>query len=724
MPAAPADILLLFKQGLAHQHLGQLAQASRCYEQVLQADPRHFDALYLLGTACAQQGRLEQALHWLERAAAVRSDHALLQNNLGNLQLALGRDEAAVAAFSQAVALKPDYAAAFHRRGVARQRLGQLAEALADQTRALALLPTLQAAAQAQAELRTLLGEAARPILQEANAATPPSSLTRKDVGASEQDNRQAAALLLHAAQQLQAPPAAAAAAPPLARADAHLQRAQALQDMQCFSQAAAELAQALALAPDTPMLPGMVLYALRQAADWRDLPQWQARIEAALQQGKDVVSPLCWQLQSDDPASHRQCSALMARHYRPASLPGLPALQPARRPAGPRLRIAYLSADFVQHAVMRTLAEVFELHDRQRFEVYAYAYGPRQDGGMNERLRSAFEHYVDASAMSDEQVARHMREQGIAIAVDLMGYTQGEREGILAHRPAPVAVNYIGYPGTLCLPFVDYIVGDATLMPPGSQAHYSERIVRLPHCYLPTDRQRPIALPPPRRAESLPEGAFVFCAFSGNQKISPHIFALWLRLLRAVPGSVLWLVKGSEDASAHLRRSAEQAGIAPERLVFAERTRFDHYLARYTLADLFLDTLPYNALATASDALWAGLPVLTCPGHTYTGRGAASIVQAAGLPELVAADLADYEARALRLATHPAELAALRQRLQAQRAHCPLHDTPAYTRHLEAAYTHMFHLWRSGQPPQAFDVAGLADSTDPADLPHPPAAP
>ena len=323
----------------------------------------------------------------------------------------------------------------------------------------------------------------------------------------------------------------------------------------------------------------------------------------------------------------------------------------------------------------------------------------------MNERLRHAFEHYVDASAMSDEQAARHIHAQGIDIAVDLMGYTRGERLGILARRPAPIAVNYIGYPGTLCLPFIDYIVGDATLMPPELAPHYSEAIVRLPHCYLPTDRQRPIALPPPRQALGLPSDAFVFCAFSGNYKISPDIFAIWLRLLAAVPGSVLWLVKGSEDASANLRAQAQQAGIDPARLVFAERTRFDQYLARYTLADLFLDTLPYNALATASDALWAGLPVLTCTGQTYVGRGATSIVRAAGLPELATSTLAEYEALALRLATRPAELAALRLRLQQNRAACPLHDTPAYTRHLEAAYTRMAQRWQSGQPPQSFDV-------------------
>lgn len=639
MPSAASDISILFKQGLAHQHLGQL----------------------------------EQALGWLEQA---------------------------VAAFDRAVALKPDYAAAFHRRGVAREGLGRLEEALNDHACALALLPTLEPAAQAHAALQARLG------LDRTEAMAPAaSSLMRKDVGASAEDNQKAAAQLLQSVQQLQAgralPGAAASAQDAASAAQAHLLQAQALEDLQCFEQAAGEFEKALALLPDEEDLPGMVLQDLRQAAAWARLPEWQARIEAAMQQGRAAVSPLTWQAQSGNAASNRLCSSLAARRYLPA-----PAPLPAKRALSPgRIRIAYLSADYVQHAVMRVLAEVFELHDRSRFEIYAYAYGERQSGGMNERLRHAFEHYVDASAMSDEQAARHIHAQGIDIAVDLMGYTRGERLGILARRPAPIAVNYIGYPGTLCLPFIDYIVGDATLMPPELAPHYSEAIVRLPHGYLPTDRQRPIALPPPRQALGLPPDAFVFCAFSGNYKISPDIFAIWLRLLAAVPGSVLWLVKGSEDASANLRAQAQQAGIDPARLVFAERTRFDQYLARYTLADLFLDTLPYNALATASDALWAGLPVLTCTGQTYVGRGATSIVRAAGLPELATSTLAEYEALALRLATRPAELAALRLRLQQNRAACPLHDTPAYTRHLEAAYTRMAQRWQSGQPPQSFDV-------------------
>ena len=347
------DAAFFVKQGLAHQHLGQLEQARQCYGQALQRDEKNFDALYLMGTTLAQQGQLEQALGWLEQAAQVQADHAILQNNLGNILLALGRLEQAVAAFDRAVALKPDYAAAFHRRGVAREGLGRLEEALNDHARALALLPTLEPAAQAHAALQAQLG------LGRTEAVAPAaSSLMRKDVGASAEDNQKAAAQLLQSVQQLQAgralPGAAASAQDAASAAQAHLLQAQALEDLQCFEQAAGEFEKALALLPDEEDLPGMVLQDLRQAAAWARLPEWQARIEAAMQQGRAAVSPLTWQAQSGDAASNRLCSSLAARRYLPA-----PAPLPAKKALSPgRIRIAYLSADYVQYAVMRVLAE------------------------------------------------------------------------------------------------------------------------------------------------------------------------------------------------------------------------------------------------------------------------------------------------------------------------------------------------------------------------------
>ena len=360
---------------------------------------------------------------------------------------------------------------------------------------------------------------------------------------------------------------------------------------------------------------------------------------------------------------------------------------------------------------MMRALAEVFELHDRSRFEVHAYAYGHHAPDALSARLAASFERFVDVRQWSDDLIAADLARRGIDIAVDLNGFTEQGRTGILQSHPVPVTVNYLGFPGTSALPFMDYIVGDATVIPHGHERFYSEQVVRLPDCYLPCDRRGRNALAVPTRgALGLPEDATVFCAFSNTYKITPPVFGVWMRLLRATPGSVLWLVKDSDDAAERLRAHAREHGVDGARLVMAARAPFDQYLARYRQADLFLDTHPYNALATTVDALWAGLPVLTLMGDTYVGRGAASILRAAGLGEGVTSSLAEYESRAMELAADPHERAALRKRLAAQRESAALFDTPRYVRHLEDAYLRMAERARSGLEARGFDVP--ADGT------------
>ena len=696
LPATPVQTL--FQQGLAHHHLNRLVEARVCYEGVLAQAPDHFDAHYLLATALMQQGDALGALRMFDAAITLRDNHPLAHGNRGALLFALGRYAQASQAYARAIELKPDYAAAFYRRGVTLERLGDDEAALRDHVRALELLPSLQEAAQARDALLAKHGTALPRSVTQPSA--PSSSLTRQDAGFSRQDNRHFASAFLRDVQQL-------SRLQTVANADnAQWQALQATGDacakLQQFSLAAAAYEQALSIAPrDTP-LPCLLLESLRSAALWDRLPPVVARIERDLDDGIASVSPLTWQLQSDDPAAQLRCSTLAAgaSTRRASPLTTAPAVR-----GGGRIRVAYLSADFAQHPVMRVLAEVFGLHDRVDFEIHAFAYGDRQDDGMSERLRAQFDHYHDVRDWSDEQIARHAQALEIDIAVDLMGYTRGGRTGILALRPAPVAVNFIGYPGTLGLDFIDYIIGDATLIPAAHERFYTEHVVRLPECYLPVDRQRPIALAPPRAALNLPDDAFVFCAFSHPRKISPDVFACWMNLLAQIEHSVLWLVQDSDEAAERLRAHARDQGIDPQRLVFAERARFDQYLARYTRADLFLDTLPYNALATLSDALWAGLPAITCTGSTYVGRGATSILRAAGLAELAVESLADYEALALDLARSPARLDALKAKLKAERELCPLNDTPRYTRALEQAYRRMVERSRAGLAPTGFDV-------------------
>jgi len=387
----------------------------------------------------------------------------------------------------------------------------------------------------------------------------------------------------------------------------------------------------------------------------------------------------------------------------------GAPALPPPprgpRRPGG-KIRIAYLSADFRQHPSSTLSAHLFETHDRARFEVTGVSFGPDTGDPLRRRLERAFDHFLDVRQRSDADIAALIRERGIDIAVDLMGYTNGARPGVLLRRAAPVQVGYLGYPGTSGGAALDYLLADAHALPRGEEAHYAERIVRLPDTYVPHDPTQAIGASPTRADVDLPADAFVFCCFNHNFKIAPATFGVWMRLLARVGGAVLWLLDTNEAAQRNLRRTAAQHGVDPARLVFASRVAPDVHLARHRLADLFLDTHPFNAHATAVDALWAGLPVLTFPGSTMAGRIATSLLHAIGLPELVARDRADYEARALALATTPGALRALQEKLARHRETFPLFDAARYRVAIEAAYATMATRSAAGLPPVAFDVA------------------
>jgi len=382
-----------------------------------------------------------------------------------------------------------------------------------------------------------------------------------------------------------------------------------------------------------------------------------------------------------------------------------LPVRAPQRRQAG-RIRLAYLSADLYNHATAHLMAELFERHDRTRFELIALSFGPDRRDAMRSRLASAFDRFIDVRHLGDEAIAAYARELGVDIAVDLKGFTIDARPGIFAWRAAPVQVSYLGYPGTLGMESMDYVIADRQLASLADAAFYSEKLVRLPYSYQPNDTGRGIAaILPSRASQGLPEAGFVFCCFNNNYKISPAVWDIWMRLLHQVPGSVLWLLEGNELAVANLRAQAVRSGVAPQRLVFAARAPLDVHLARHRLADLFLDTLPYNAHTTASDALWAGLPVLTLKGHSFAGRVAASLLHAVGLPELVTHNAQDYEALALQLAGDPARLAGFCGKLAIQRDVAPLFDTQRLRLHLESAYEVMYRRSQDGLPPEAFDV-------------------
>jgi predicted O-linked N-acetylglucosamine transferase (SPINDLY family) len=364
------------------------------------------------------------------------------------------------------------------------------------------------------------------------------------------------------------------------------------------------------------------------------------------------------------------------------------------------------VSANFRNHPSAYLSAELFELHDRKRFEVIGVSLGYAENSEIRARLVKAFDEFHDIRLASDRDAAKLLNDRHVDIAIDMNGYQRDTRQGIFAHRPAPVQVSYLGFPATMGADFIDYIIADAIVLPSEHQQFYTERIVHLPDCYQVNDRKRKIAESTPTRREmGLPEHAFVFCCFNNNWKITPIVFDVWMRLLHRVEGSVLWLLWDNEGAERNLRKDAQRRGIDPSRLMFARRLPLDVHLARHRLADLFLDTLPCNAHTTASDALWVGLPVLTCKGEAFAGRVAASLLHAVGIPELITSSLEDYQALALKLARDPALLAEIKAKLVHHRDTCPLFNTVRVTRHIEAAYTTMWETWQRGEAPKSFSV-------------------
>lgn len=477
---------------------------------------------------------------------------------------------------------------------------------------------------------------------------------------------------------------------------------ARVLVDQKQFEDAAIVYEHMLRKEPGRPMLASWLLHLKYLMGDWLNIEALQARVQARLEAGVPDAEPFGLQGWCADPALLR--AAAQAQNAR-AHPPRAHLLPPPVLSRGTKLKVGYIAGEFREQATSVLLTEVLERHDAARFEVHAFDNG-WDDGSPRRRRIEAACRVHSVRGLSDLDAARLVRAQGIDILVNLNGFFGLARTGVFSMRAAPLQVNYLGFPGTMGAPYIDYLIADSTVIPAAERTHYDEAVVTLPFSYQPNDSTRPIAATPATRAEAgLPAQAFVFCCLNNAYKILPAVFDVWMRLLQQVPGSVLLLYGDKPELQANLRHEAVQRGVAAERLLFAAPWRNDQHLRRLQLCDLFLDTWPYNAHTTGSDALWAGLPVLTCTGRSFPSRVGASLLQAVGLPELVTHDLESYEALALRLATEPGLLRGLRARLQAQVRSSPLYDTARYTRELEAAYTTMAALARAGLPPQGFAV-------------------
>lgn len=767
--ASATELQDRFQQGLMLHQSGQLAAAERICELILLDDPAHSDALLMLGFIAMQTPDMARAAELIGRAVAIdpqnapahfnhgialeslgqhaaaltsyskaaqlAPDAADAHGSCGNMLLALGQGEAAVESYARAIKADPRHAIAYNNRSVALNDLGRSEDALASANRAIEIKPdyadahnnrglalralrrsdaacaSFEAAirhkpdfAVAHNNLGLMLAEARRDA---AALASYDKAIALKPHYAEAHNNRGNTLLDMQRRDEALASYDKAISLKP-AYADPHQNRGHALAEMRRFEEAIVSYDQCLHLRPDHDFLYGARLNTKMMICDWRNIDTEIAELARRIKARAKATPGFATLALTGNIALQRRAAEIWVDIKHPANESLGPIF--GRRHGG-KIRVGYFSADFRDHPLALLMAGVFEAHDRSKFETYAFSFGPdtvgpSTRGDMRARLERAFDKFIDVRSMPDRDVAALARTMGIDIAIDLTGFTQDARTGIFAHHAAPMQVNYLGYPGTMGAPYIDYILADAFVIPAGARAHYSEKVVWLDQ-FQANDNTRAIAPRSFTRAElGLPANGFVFCCFNNTYKINPDVFGSWMRILQRVPGSVLFLYTDHETAAANLRKEASARGIDATRLVFGKRLPMPEYLARYRAADLFLDTLPYNAGTTASDALWAGLPVLTCAGESFAGRMAGSLLRTSGLPELVTSSAADYENLAVSLATDPARLAALKQRLADGRLTSPLFNTAAFAKNLEEAYTQMYIRHQSGLPPGHLNIA------------------
>ena len=653
----------MFHAAQALHREARIDEAERLYRSILAVRPEHAGALHFLGVCAYQRGDDDTAARHIEAALAASPREPMANNNLGLVYRRQDRPEAARAAFNRELAIDPRNAVAYNNRGLVEKELGRLDSAREDFAQAVRHGGNF---AEAHANLGNVLLDQ-RAFAEAAQACER--------------------ALALNAGIAV-----------------AHAVRGRALAELGQLPEAIASQSRALELEPSMPYLPGYLLQARMSAADWGSFHDDCRRIAEGIDRGEPVIVPFGALQLPITAAQQQRCARIHSGEGRPRQ----PAANaPHAAGADGRIRIAYLSPDFRDHPMAQLIAGLIETHDRRAFEVTGLYYGPPGHDEWHARLARAFDRFADVRALGDAEIGDRLRELGIDIAVDLCGYTMFERHAIFEARPAPVQVSYLGYPGTLGAPWIDYLIADAIVIPPEHRQYYDEKIAFMPHSYFVNDATKRIAdVAPERAAHGLPDEGFVFCCFNSVNKISPDAFDVWMRLLAAVPGSVLWLLVSNATAQQNLIAEAGRRGIAADRLVFARRMPLAEHLARHRCADLFVDTFDYNAHTTACDALWAGLPVVTCLGETFPARVAASLLTALGLPELIAHGRADYEALGLALAREPSRLAAVRGRLAANRLREPLFDTARWTRDVESLYRQMVGRHRDGLPPEDLVVA------------------
>ena len=648
----------LFILGLESYQKELYEEAEHFFFLSLKLLPDRLSTLTNLSAVLIKLKKLEKANEVITKGINLYPTNEVFYLNQGLLFELNQEWQNSLVSFNQAIKIKPDYAEAYYNRGNALQELKRLEEALASYGKAISIKPDY---AEAYNNRGNTLQELKR--LEEALVSYGKAISIKPDY------------------------------------IDAHYSLGTVFKELKRFDEAVACYDKVLHIKPDYKFAIGLLQHVKMLTCNWGNFDNQKDLILQKIDSNEIVIPPFVLLGLADTPTTHRSCSEIYIKENFPqnSTLVVIPKYIKKNK-----IRLGYYSADFRTHAVAILIAELIEVHNKEQFELIAFSFGPDEKDEMQTRLSKSFDQFIDVGNKSDQAVAELSRQLGIDIAIDLVGLTGDCRPGIFSYRAAPIQVNYLGDPGTMGANFMDYIIADHTLIPAKSQEFYSEKVIYLPNSYQVNDRKRVISDEQFSRAElGLPEDGFVFCCFNNNYKILPETFDGWMRVLKAVEGSVLWLFQDNEFAYENLKKEAQDRGVEASRLVFAKRLPLEGHLARHRKADLFLDTFPYNAHTTASDALWAGLPVLTMMGESFASRVAASLLNAIDLPELITSSQDQYETLAIELATNPAKLKAIKTKLDSNRLTTPLFDTPRFTKHLEDAYSKMYERYHTDLPPE-----------------------
>jgi len=719
------QLQLMLQQAIQAFQVGSFERADSILKKILLVTPKNLPALHILGLTKASQEQYREAAEFLGRAARLNPNDASIQYNLAKALADFGADkesvhhykkatelapnnpevwfgygkslstlgvyEDAIVTLTKAVNIQPNYSEAFFYLGYNLNHLKRYDEAISSYEKALALNPTLEGAWSNKGLILSELKRYDEAIssYEEAITLMPDYYQAWYNKGLVLNELKRYAEAILSFDMSLRVKPEFE---------QAWYNKGLSLNELKRYDEAIASYEKAINIKSDVDYLSGSYLFTKVLSGNWDSLTKELNKISEDIYKGKRVITPFNFLVIKDDPALNLKVAKIWAGHRFSSNI----SLPDISKKKGKKIRIGYFSADFHNHATAYLIAELFEQHDKSKFECVAFSFGPNVEDEMRNRLIRSVDQFIDVHEKSDREVALLSRGLEVDIAVDLKGYTRDSRTGIFAYRAAPIQVNYLGYPGTMGVDYIDYIIADQILIPSLSQKYYSERIAYLPNSYQVNDRKRIIADRQFSRQElGLPERGFVFCCFNNNYKITPTMLDRWIRILKGVEGSILWLFEDNAWAAENLKKEVERRGVDFTRIVFAKRMPLQEHLARHRQANLFLDTLPCNAHTTASDALWTGLPVLTLMGESFASRVAASLLQAIELPELIAATPEEYEALAIEFGTNPQKLDTIKQRLLDKQLSAPLFDTTLFAKHLEAAYTQMMERYWADLPPE-----------------------